>query len=254
MSISLKSKTAPTIPDGAPRDDWGSFDRTTSRWGAITMLAAMIVMIGGPAIVAGMLDVPPGWVIGGVALLAISFGTIWVIEPLSYFPVLGPASMYQAFMIGNISNKLLPAAIVAQSAVDARAGTRKGQLAASLAICGAATTHLAALLVFVGILGTWVVGMVPDSIVLVIQTYALPAIMGAVIVQMVVSNPNWTILATAIVMGAVAVIVLPLIVPALGAFAVAISVVLTIAAAVVITRNRKSASAEEPEAPKEHIA
>lgn len=36
------------------------------------------------------------------------FSVISVMEPISYLPVLGQAGMYQAFMIGNISNKLLP--------------------------------------------------------------------------------------------------------------------------------------------------
>lgn len=41
-------------------------------------------------------------------------------------------------MIGNISNKLVPAAIVAQSSIGAKAGTKRGDLAAVMAIGGAA--------------------------------------------------------------------------------------------------------------------
>ncbi|WP_244927266.1 hypothetical protein [Microbacterium sediminis] len=217
------------------------------------MLSALVIMIVGPAIVAILLGVPPGWVVGGVAVIAVTFGTIWVIEPLSYYPILGPASMYQAFMIGNISNKLLPAAIVAQSAVGAKPGTRKGQLAAVLAICGAATTHLVSLLVLVGIFGTLLVSLIPADLVAVIQAYVLPAIMGAVIVQMVTSNPNWTVLGIALVIGAIAVFGLPLIAPALSGFAVAISVVLTIGVALLLPRTPRTGHEQET-TPKEHIA
>ena len=104
-------------------------------------------------------------------------------EPLTYFPILGPAAMYQAFMIGNISNKLLPAAIVAQSSINARPGTKRGDLAAVMAICGAATVHLTSLLLFVGVLGTWLISIVPDALIEVARLYILPAVMGAVLVQ-----------------------------------------------------------------------
>ena len=45
--------------------------------------------------------------------MATTFGVLWIVEPIAYFPVLGSSAMYQAFLIGNISSKLLPAAVVA---------------------------------------------------------------------------------------------------------------------------------------------
>ena len=129
---------------------WAAFDKTTSRWGRLTMIAAMIIMIGGPGIIAAQLGVKPLSILAGVLAIAAVFGAVWFVEPLSYFPILGAASMYQAFMIGNISNKLLPAAIVAQATIEAKPETKRGQLAAVLAICGAAAMHLTTLAILVG--------------------------------------------------------------------------------------------------------
>ncbi|WP_159501123.1 hypothetical protein [Microbacterium sp. 18062] len=224
---------------------WETFDRTTSRWGRITMLASMVFVIGGPAILAVQLDVEPSAVLGGVLAIALAFGVVWVIEPVSYFPILGPASMYQAFMIGNISNKLLPAAIVAQSAIGAKSGTKRGQLAAVLAICGAAFTHLVSLLLFVGVLGTMIVSLIPAEVTAIVQTFVLPAIMGAVIVQMLAGNPQPRIIAIAAAIGIVVVFVLTPLFPAVSSFAIAIAVAGTVILALFLPPGRKKTAAAD---------
>jgi len=220
---------------------WAAFDKTTSRWGRITMIAAMIVMIGGPGIVAAQLGVKPLSIVTGALAVSAVFGAVWFVEPLSYFPILGPASMYQAFMIGNISNKLLPAAIVAQSAIDAKPETKRGQLAAVLAICGAAAMHLTTLAIFVGIFGTLVIKAIPAATITSVQTFVLPAVIGAVLVQMVVSNPKFRILAIAVGVALVVQLGLVAMFPILTNFAVAIAVVATILLALFLPSGSKAA-------------
>lgn len=168
------------------------FDRTTSIWGPITMSMGLLVSLlavlylafgSGLGITMGDLGTAVGPVLATFAIIA-------VIEPVSYFPILGRSAMYQAFMIGNISNKLLPAAIVAQSSTDSKPGTARGNLAAVMAICGAATVHLTSLLLFVGIFGTWLVAQIPESVTAVSRTYILPSLLGAVLVQAIVAMRN----------------------------------------------------------------
>lgn len=168
------------------------FERTTSRWGRITMIAGLLLSLAGPAYLFLFADLDITWGQIVTAFLAVmgTFGVFWVLEPVTYFPILGPAAMYQAFMIGNISNKLLPAAIVAQSSTDSKPGTARGNLAAVMAICGAATVHLTSLLLFVGIFGTWLVAQIPESVTAVSRTYILPSLLGAVLVQAIVAMRN----------------------------------------------------------------
>jgi hypothetical protein len=233
----------PPSPDTAT-GGWAAFDKTTSRWGPITMIVGMIVMILGPGLLALQLGVQPGAVITGVLAITATFGVVWFVEPLSYFPLLGPASMYQAFMIGNISNKLLPAAIVAQSAVNAKPETKRGQLASVLAICGAAAVHLTTLAVAVGLFGTLLISIIPPELINTVQTYVLPAVLGSVLVQMVWANPQPRILIIAAVVGAIVVFVLTPLFPAVSYFAVALGVIATITLSLTLPGRAKTS--EEP--------
>jgi len=205
----------PTMSD-SQQAAYGLYDRTTSRWGRITMALGLVLSLAGPVYLVLFTDLQIAssdlWT--GFLAVAAVFGVIWVIEPITYYPVLGPAAMYQAFMIGNIANKLLPAAIVAQGAIDAKPGTKRAELAAVVAICGAATVHVTSLLVFVGILGTWLVSVLPDSITEVARIYIFPAIIGAVVVQLIAYVKMPRIAVVALV---VAVIVQLVLVPNVGA-------------------------------------
>lgn len=245
-SIDPADFTTATL-DVTAATSWERFDRTTSRWGRITMIAALILMVGGPAVLAMQLGVQASVVATGVLAIAVAFGVVWVVEPFAYFPILGPASMYQAFMIGNISNKLLPSAIVAQSTIGAKPETKRGQLAAVLAICGAAAVHLLSLLIFVGFLGTILLRIIPPDVMAAVQTFILPAVMGAVVVQMLASNPQPRIIAIAVGVGVVVQLVLTPLVPAIALFSIAISVVMTILLALFLPGGKKKPVVAEPE-------
>ncbi|MFV0254083.1 MAG: hypothetical protein ACK5H2_12220 [Beutenbergiaceae bacterium] len=225
---------------------WRHFDKKTSRWGQITMITALILMVGGPTIIAMQLGVELSGVWIAVVAVAAVFGIIWVVEPFAYFPILGAASMYQAFMIGNISSKLVPSALVAQAAIDAKPDTRRGQLASVLAICGAAAVHLTSLLLFVAIFGTFVIQLIPENVITAVQTYILSAVMGAVLVQVVVSNPKPRMLGIAIGVGLLVQLVLVPLAPVVAFFAVALAVALTITLALTLPGKAMDAPTPKP--------
>ncbi|PQZ94790.1 hypothetical protein CQ018_05455 [Arthrobacter sp. MYb227] len=206
----------------------GAFDKTTSRWGRITMIIGLIFSLSAPAYLvffAG-LDIEIAGIFAAFGALAAVFGVIWIVEPLTYFPILGASSMYQAFMIGNISNKLLPAAMIAQATIGVKPGTRKGELSSVAAICGAATVHLISLFIFVGLLGTWLVSVIPADIIQTVQLYILPTVMGAVVVQAIVSQkaPRAAIIALAV--SIIVVLIAKLYTP-FGLFSTAVAVIAT---------------------------
>lgn len=195
-----------------------TFDQTTARWGRLTMIAGLLVSLGGPAYLMFFsgLDLDVSQVLIAFAAVAGVFGVLWLVEPLTYFPILGQSAMYQAFMIGNISNKLLPAALMAQTSVEAKAGTRRGELAALMAISGAVVIHLTSLLIFVGILGTWLVGLIPPDALEVIQAYIVPSVLGGVLIQAIVSQKAPRTTVVAFVLAVVMTFVLIPLFPALG--------------------------------------
>ncbi|MFF0903496.1 UNVERIFIED_CONTAM: hypothetical protein RF653_07445 [Kocuria sp. CPCC 205316] len=229
-------------PTGTSATAYAVYDRTTSRWGRLTMVLGLLFSYAGPVylLLFSDLDIPLSDVVTAFLAVAAVFAILAVVEPITYYPVLGPAAMYQAFMIGNIANKLLPSAIVAQAAIGAKPGTRRAELAAVMAICGAAVVHIFSLLLFVGILGTWLVSVVPESVVEVARLYIFPAIIGAVIVQLAAYVKQPRILLIALAVGAV---VQLLLVPVLGTtfrnFATAVVVLATMVLAWVL-RNRRA--------------
>src|SRR5699024_10388320 len=120
-----------------------AFERTTGRWGPITLIAGLILATSVPLYLLVFTDVNVTFsqiLHGYLAVLAV-YGAFYVVEPLSYYPILGPAGMYQAFLIGNLSNKLIPAVVVAQDSVGAKPGTKRGGFTANAAMSGAAFGH-----------------------------------------------------------------------------------------------------------------
>ncbi|MGX1163053.1 hypothetical protein FBY31_2902 [Arthrobacter sp. SLBN-100] len=220
------------------------FDRTTSRWGQITMGSALIFSLAAPLYLVffGDLGITSGQIWTAFFAVAAAFFVLWFVEPITYYPVLGPAAMYQAFMIGNIANKLLPSALVAQATVGAKAGTKRGEFAALMAICGAAMVHVVSMLLFVGVLGTWLVSVIPANIVDVARLYIFPSIIGAVLVQLIVTMKQPRVTVIAVVVAAIVLFVLVPAVPALAKPATGIVVLLTAALAWFL-RSRKDTTA-----------
>jgi hypothetical protein len=220
------------------------FDRTTSRWGQITMGSALILSLAAPLylVLFGDLGITSDQVWTAFFAVAAAFFVLWFVEPITYYPVLGPAAMYQAFMIGNIANKLLPSALVAQATVGAKAGTKRGEFAALMAICGAAMVHVVSMLLFVGVLGTWLVSVIPADVVDVARLYIFPSIIGAVLVQLVVTMKQPRVTVIAVVVAAIVLFALVPAVPALAKPATGIVVLLTAALAWFL-RPRKDAPA-----------
>lgn len=240
--------STPTAPAFVSADAaMDRFERQTGRYGSWTMIVGLLLSLGGPLYLFFFTDLGLTWPMVLTAFIAVAatFGVFWIVEPVTYFPILGSAAMYQAFMIGNISNKLLPAAIVAQSSIGAKPGSKRGNIAAVMAICGAATVHLVSLLLFVGIFGTWLVSLIPADLIEVARLYILPSLMGAVLVQAIVSmkqmRPTVIALGLALIMQFA---VVPL-APALGMFATAIVVVLSIVISLLVRRRGDAPATEE---------
>ena len=221
------------------------FDRTTSRWGPITMAITMVIALAAPAyaLFFSGLDIKSEQLIAAFLVVAATFGILAVIEPVTYFPILGKPAMYQAFMIGNIANKLIPAAITAQAAIDAKPGTRRSEMAAVSAISGAVIIHVTSLVLFVGLFGTWVLSHLPDDIMQVLQTYIVPVVFGAVHVQVLahLKQPRTAIIS--IVISVIVVFVLLPLIPGLGMYGTVIAVVASIAIAWA-ARKRDTKSAD----------
>lgn len=112
---------------------------------------------------------------------ASAFGVLWFVEPISYFPVVGAAGTYMAFLSGNISNMRIPCASMAQVSAGVEPGTEQGSVIATLGM-GVSIVINVAVLTIGAILGTSALSMLPEGIKSALN-YLLPALFGALLVQ-----------------------------------------------------------------------
>lgn len=127
------------------------------------------------AVVYGLLPKPAALLTAFVSG-ASAFGVLWFVEPISYFPVVGPAGTYMAFLSGNISNMRIPCASMAQVAADVEPGTEKGSVIATIGMAVSIIINTSVLTVG-AILGTSVLEMLPASVISALN-YLLPALFG----------------------------------------------------------------------------
>ena len=137
-----------------------------------------------PAIVLGVVYgyLPTGGALATAFIAgASSFGVLWFVEPISYYPVVGTAGTYMAFLSGNISNMRIPCASMAQVAAEEQPGTDRGSVIATIGMAVSIIINVSVLTIG-AILGASVLSMLPDSVKTALG-YLLPALFGALLVQ-----------------------------------------------------------------------
>lgn len=132
---------------------------------------------------------PMDWIIKDLVLITASFGLIWLIEPLTFYPALGLSGCYLAFISGNIGNNKLPAAVLAQEITGVEQGSKQAEIITTLAICGATTTTL--LMVALGaVAGSAILGAFPPAVIDAVKNFVVPSIFGALIVSFAIKFPK----------------------------------------------------------------
>ncbi len=131
--------------------------------------------------------------LGTAAVSAIaSFGVLWFVEPLSYYPVVGPVGTYMAFVSGNISNMRIPCASMAQISAEVEPGSDKGSIIATIGM--GVSIVINTLVLTIGVIaGSSILSMLPASVVGALN-YLLPALFGALLVQFGMKSKSHTVL------------------------------------------------------------
>jgi len=177
--------------------DFETFHAKSHFWGRLTLWGVILLTLALPMYLSFVLGFHPGWsaILTGFLAYAAIVVAVWIIEPISYYPVLGVSGTYLAFLNGNIGNMCLPSASVAQAAIGAEPGTKKGELTATLAIAAAAIVNTT-ILIFVVLGGSFLISLMPATIVDAFR-FVLPAIFGGVIAQFAIKKPLWGIIGIA---------------------------------------------------------
>ncbi|EJX2683949.1 hypothetical protein KWL52_002320 [Clostridioides difficile] len=120
----------------------------------------------------------------------------YIIEPVSYSPILGIPGTYMSFLSGNISNMRLPCSIAAQKAAEVESGTEGGSIISTIGIAVSILVNISILTIGV-ILGGSVLSKIPAEVVEKLNLI-LPALFGSVFGQVFLQDKKLGLVAIVI--------------------------------------------------------
>lgn len=170
---------------------YDSYLNGTHRLGRIFSVLTLIMLVGAPFAIGGILGAMPDLAAAARGFIAV--GLVWtvsaIVEYLVYTPMLGAGGSYLAFITGNLINMKIPCAMNAREMTGAKTGTAENEVISTLSI---ATSSLVTILV----LALGVLLMIPLQPVL--QSAVLkpafanvvPALFGAMACQYFRKDPR----------------------------------------------------------------
>ncbi|MEG2789247.1 MAG: hypothetical protein RR942_15650 [Romboutsia sp.] len=168
------------------------------KWGKITLLLGIILSFAPIFVVSVIMGyMPPvDAIIAGAAAQIGAFGVLYVVEPISYFPILGVPGTYLSFLAGNIGNMRVPCSITAQESAGVQTGTEKGSVVSTIGISISIIVNI--IILTIGIfLGSSILAALPESITNALNLI-LPALFGAVFGQFAIKDLRLGIIALVI--------------------------------------------------------
>ena len=176
-----------------------NFQDQSARIGMFTLVAGLIANFVPALYLAGVVGVMPQFTdlvqIYAVALSA--FGVSWIVQPLSFYPMLGIGGSYISWLCGNVADIRVPAATMAQRVAGAEPGSPEGDVMATIGIAGSVFVSVAILTLFTFI-GAAIMPMVPKFVTKAFG-FILPAVFGAVYAEL--SHKHFKIGMMTIVLG-----------------------------------------------------
>ncbi|MDK2917519.1 MAG: hypothetical protein PWQ37_252 [Candidatus Petromonas sp.] len=126
-------------------------------------------------------------------MIATLYGAFYVVEPISYYSILGLSGTYLSFLSGNISNLRLPCAGMALEVTDTKPGTKEAEVISTLGITGSVITNLIGV-TLAAFVGTMLIKLFPPALADAFRNYTVPAILGAVFGQFAFKYPKLAVI------------------------------------------------------------
>lgn len=160
------------------------------RVGIITNCLGIVLSFAPAAALAFCYGLLPDWAALVTAFISAlsAFGFLWVVEPISYFTVVGPIGTYMAFLSGNISNMRVPCASMAQVSAGVEPGTDQGSIVATIGMAVSVIINISVLTIGV-LLGSAILSKMPPAVTNALN-YLLPALFGALLMQFGLKQKN----------------------------------------------------------------
>lgn len=174
------------------------FTKPIIKYGRLTNLIAIPFCFMPALVLLFVYDAFPGInnILTGWLYIASVYGIYAIVEPISFYPVLGLPGTYMSFLAGNIGNMRVPCSAIAQESLGVTPGTKKAELVSTLGIAGSIITNL--IVVTAAAVGGAALMNIFPPIVLESFSYVSPAIFGAIFAMYAVKNIKYGIFAMAV--------------------------------------------------------
>lgn len=121
-------------------------------------------------------------------LVAATYGISWIVQPVSYYPTLGAPGSYIGWLAGSVGDIRMPAAAMAQKMAETTEGTHEHEVMGTIGTCCSVLVSASMITLFT-IIGSWVIPLLPEFVTSSFS-YILPALFGAVYVEMAKKDPR----------------------------------------------------------------
>ncbi|GHS97378.1 hypothetical protein AGMMS50276_17310 [Synergistales bacterium] len=111
-------------------------------------------------------------------LVASVYGISWLIQPISFFPLMGTAGNYVGWLSGSVADIKSPAATMAHKVAEYEDGTQEAEVIRTMGIIVSVFVCVTLITIF-AFVGAQIVAMLPDAVKRAFA-FMLPAVFGAV--------------------------------------------------------------------------
>lgn len=183
------------------------FSSQINRLGVYTTAAALIANFVPALYLAIGLGVSPSFqdLLKIWSVAAAAFGVGWVLQVVSFFPVLGSAGSYMGWVAGSVADLRVPAVTMAQKASQVEAGTPEGDVISTLGMATSVFVSVLIIALFTAI-GASVIPYLPAFVTKSFQ-FIVPAVFGAVYIEM--ASKDYVLGMIVIIIGTLLVTVAP---------------------------------------------
>ena len=175
--------TNPSQDEALQADYRATFIPTVHRIGRGTMFMEIIV---------SLLPIAYLWFVRGDTMPIVQFFapslsiapmllSMWLTEPITYWPVLGSAGTYISYFSGNVSSMRFPVAVTVQREMKADINTPRGQVATIVGIVGSVVSAIVILLIIV-LAGSFLLSILPQAVIDSFD-FLMVAMVGAMVVM-----------------------------------------------------------------------
>ena len=117
---------------------------------------------------------------------AAAFGVGYIVQPVSFFPIVNRAGTFMCWIAGNVGEVRAPAANMAQKVTNCEQGTPKAEIMSCIGICASVFVTII-MITFFALVGAQIMPLMPKFVMKAFG-FVLPCVLGAVYADLASKN------------------------------------------------------------------